>query len=363
MLKTLLIANRGEIAIRIARSAAEMGIATVAIFSEDDAQSLHTRKADKARGPARFGRGRLSRRRTDRRGRARPVAMRSIRATASSARTETSRGAAPRRELSFVGPSPETLDLFGDKARARAGREDQSTRVARDRGRRHARRRREVSDRRERPDHAQGAGGRRRARHAGRARGAGELEQAFERCRSEAQQAFGNGALYAEEFFERARHIEVQIVGDGTGAVSHLWDRECSLQRQRQKLIESAPALGLPEKLRQRLLDAAIALGKASHYKNLGTIEFLVDAGGSDRFAFIEANPRLQVEHTVTEEVTGLDLVRIQLDIAGGRALHDLHLEQKNVPSPRGVALQARVNLETMNADGSAAGRRHAHDL
>jgi len=318
MLKTLLIANRGEIAIRIARSAAEMGIATVAIFSEDDAQSLHTRKADKAVGLSGSG-----------------VAAyldgAQIVAAAKEAGCDaihpgygflSENGdfarACAAAGIVFVGPSPETLDLFGDKTKARALAEKTKVPVLRgtagDISLEEAAKFLAAANGPIMLKALAGGGG----RGMRVVRAADELEQAFERCRSEAQQAFGNGALYAEEFFERARHIEVQIVGDGTGAVSHLWDRECSLQRQRQKLIESAPALDLPEKLHQRLLDAAIALGHASHYKNLGTIEFLVDADGSDRFAFIEANPRLQVEHTVTEEVTGLDLVRIQLDIAAG---------------------------------------------
>jgi acetyl/propionyl-CoA carboxylase alpha subunit/acetyl-CoA carboxylase carboxyltransferase component len=352
MLKTLLIANRGEIAIRIARSAAEMGIATVAIFSEDDAQSLHTRKADSAVGLRGSGVAAY-------------LDAAQIVAAAQEAGCDaihpgygflSENGDFGRRcaeaGIVFVGPSPETLDLFGDKTKARALADKAKVPVLRGTAG-------DISLEEAAKSLAGGpimlkalAGGGGRGMRV--VRSASELDQAFERCRSEALAAFGNGALYAEEFFERARHIEVQIVGDGTGAVSHLWDRECSLQRQRQKLIESAPALGLPEKLHQRLLDAAIALGHAAHYKNLGTIEFLADAAGGDRFAFIEANPRLQVEHTVTEEVTGLDLVRIQLDIAAGKSLHDLHLEQKNVPAPRGVALQARVNLETMNADGSS---------
>ena len=183
------------------------------------------------------------------------------------------------------------------------------------------------------------------------------LEAAFTRCASEAQAAFGDGALYVEQLFPRARHVEVQIVGDASGAVSHLYDRECSLQRQRQKLIEIAPAVGVPEGVRRRLFEAAVTLGKAARYRGLGTIEFLVDpdAGGADaRFAFIEANARLQVEHTITEEVLGLDLVRAQLEIAGGRTLANLGLTQAEVPAPRGTAIQARVNLETMSADGGA---------
>src|SRR6202000_1811805 len=126
-------------------------------------------------------------------------------------------------------------------------------------------------------------------------------------------------------------------------------DRECSLQRARQKIVEIAPAVGIDENVRKKLWDAAVALAEAARYKSLCTIEFLVDG---DRFAFIEANARLQVEHTVTEEVTGLDLVRAQLEIANGKTLKDLHLPQGEVPSPRGVAIQSRITMETMTADG-----------
>ena len=149
------------------------------------------------------------------------------------------------------------------------------------------------------------------------------------------------------------------MIGDGTGAVSHVWERECSLQRQRQKIVEIAPAPHLPAGMRDRLLEAAVALAKAVKLRSLATIEFLVDAspdtaGRGPGFAFIEANPRLQVEHTVTEEVTGLDLVAAQLEIAKGRTLTSLGLEQIWIPMPRGIALQARLNMETMTADGGA---------
>ena len=179
-----------------------------------------------------------------------------------------------------------------------------------------------------------------------------DLKAAFARCTSEATSAFGNGDVYAEAYLSRAQHIEVQIVGDGA-AVSHLWDRDCSIQRQRQKLIEFAPAVAIPESLRAILLDAAVKIAAAQHYRGLGTIEFLVDAG-REQYFFIEANARLQVEHTVTEEVLGLDLVRLQLEIAAGASLAGLGLSQNDIPSPRGIAVQARVNMETMNDDGSA---------
>ena len=181
------------------------------------------------------------------------------------------------------------------------------------------------------------------------------MAAAYERGQSEARQAFGNADLYVEQFLSRARHVEVQIAGDGS-EIAHFWDRECSAQRQRQKLIETAPALGLTAELRTTLLELAVALGKAVKYRGLGTIEFLVDqnAGSATPFAFIEANPRLQVEHTVTESVTGLDLVRIQLQLAAGVSLAKLGLRQFAVAPPRGTAIEARVNLETMNADGTA---------
>ncbi|MDB5449131.1 MAG: biotin carboxylase, partial [Phenylobacterium sp.] len=348
-MKKLLIANRGEIAVRIARTAAEMGIATVAVFSEDDAASLHTRKADEAVGLTGSG----------------PAAYLDIAQMVGVALAQgcdaihpgygfLSENAAFARAcaeagVTFVGPTPETLELFGDKGRARALAEQCSVPVLAGTNGPTS-----LSD-------AQAffaatgpvmvkavAGGGGRGMRP--AQSMEELEAAFERCASEARAAFGNGDLYVEQFLPRARHIEVQIVGDGT-SVSHLWDRECSLQRQRQKVVEIAPADMLPDALRRRLFDAAVALGEASAYRSLGTMEFLVDG---ERFVFIEGNARLQVEHTVTEEVTGLDLVRIQLQIAAGRTLGDLELAQGQVPAPRGHAVQARVNLETMAADGSA---------
>src|SRR5262249_39151788 len=152
----------------------------------------------------------------------------------------------------------------------------------------------------------------------------------------------------------KARHVEVQVIGDGTGAVSHLWERECSVQRQRQKIIEVAPATTLSPEVRQTLLVAAVKLAAAAKYRGAGTFEFLVDATDNRPIAFIEANARLQVEHTVTEEVTGIDIVRAQLAIASGSTLASLALTQDKIASPRGIAVQARVNMETMAADGSA---------
>ena len=195
-------------------------------------------------------------------------------------------------------------------------------------------------------------------------RAAAELDEAYRRCRSEALPAFGNGDLYVEQLMPRARHIEVQIVGDGSGRVSHLGERDCSVQRRHQKLIEIAPCPSLPAALRGRIAADAVRMAGAVGYRNAGTFEFLVERGGRRRraassstgapsYAFIEANARLQVEHTVTEEVPGVDLVRIQLQIAAGRTLAELGLDQADVPAPRGFAIQARVNMETMQPDGT----------
>ena len=148
----------------------------------------------------------------------------------------------------------------------------------------------------------------------------------------------------------------MQIAGDGSGEVVHLWERECSAQRRYQKVVEIAPAPALPVEVRKALLDSAVRIARAANYRSLGTFEFLVDANsleGEPVFAFIETNPRLQVEHTVTEEVLGLDLVRMQLELATGRTLADLGLDRESVPTPRGFAIQARVNMETMQPDGS----------
>ena len=364
-LKTLLVANRGEIAIRIVRAAAEMGIG-------DRQRSFRGRRAVAAHPQGRQGRRAQGRRASP------PIS--------------TSRRSSPRRAkhgcdaihpgygflsenaafaracaeagLTFVGPAPETLELFGDKAAARA----LARRCERAGPARHRRPdqpgggprlpRRPWAGRR---DHDQGARRRRRARHARRCTDHDDLAAAYERCRSEAQAAFGNGDVYVERLFPRARHIEVQIVGDGTGAVTHLWERECSVQRQRQKLIEIAPAPGLRPAVRERLLDAAVpgwprprATATSAPSNSWSTPP--TDADDAP-FAFIEANPRLQVEHTVTEEVTGIDLVQIQLEIAGGATLADLGLMQASMPAPRGMAIQSRVNMETHGRRTAAPAR------
>jgi acetyl/propionyl-CoA carboxylase alpha subunit/acetyl-CoA carboxylase carboxyltransferase component len=347
----LLIANRGEVAVRVARTAAEMGIATVAVYSEDDAAALHTRVADDARPLA--GRGPRAYLDGDQ-------LLSIARDTACDALHPgygfLSENAAFARECAaagviFVGPEPRTLDLFGDKAEARgvARRADvpvlPGTAGPVDAAAAEAFRTALATDTAVVVKAVAGGGGR-----GLRVVGVGEpLAPAIERCASEADAAFGDGRVYVEQFLEGARHVEVQLAGDGD-VVVHLWHRECSLQRHRQKLIETAPALGLAPSVGDELLAAAVRLARASGLCSLATIEFLVRG---DDFFFIEANPRLQVEHTVTEAVTGLDLVSLQLAVAGGARLHTLALAPDTVPAPRGVALEARVHLETIAADGT----------
>src|SRR5712671_2353691 len=356
--RKLLIANRGEIAIRIACAAGESGLASVAIHPSDDALSLHVRAADESYEiPGRGARAYLDI----------EAVIAAAKATACDALHPgygfLSENALLARRCAeegivFVGPCPEALDLFGDKVEAK--------RLARRCGV-------PVIEGTSGPttlDEARaffaslGVGGAAmiKAIAGGGGRGmrivedASKLEEAYARCQSEAKAAFGNDQVYVERLIRKARHIEVQIIGDRFGAISHLWERECTIQRRNQKLIEVAPSPSLREALRSRIIEAAKQLASAARYDNLGTFEFLVDddAHGNDEpFAFIEANPRLQVEHTVTEEVLGIDLVKSQLAVAGGASLGSLGLAQPYVPRPRGYAIQLRVNMETMDETGA----------
>ena len=346
----LLIANRGEIAIRIARAAAELGIHTVAVFSEDDARSLHVRRADTAH-PLRGA------------GAAPYLDIDSIMAAAwdngcdaihpgygfLSENADFARACA-EGGLIFVGPSRETLALLGDKTEARALAITSGVPVAEGTGDGTT-----VSD-------AMGflaghASAMVKAVAGGGGRGMravtsdAELMDAFARGQAEALAAFGDDRLYLEALIPNARHIEVQILGDGTGAISHLGERECSLQRRYQNIVEIAPSPALDAVMRARIAGAAVTMAKRVNYLGLGTFEFLVTG---DDFVFIEANPRLQVEHTVTEAVYGIDLVKTQLRLADGNTLRDLGLEQHQIQPPRGHAIQMRINMETMTAAGGA---------
>ncbi len=369
-IRKLLIANRGEIAIRIARAAGEAGIASVAIYPADDGLSLHVRAADEACEIA----GRGARAYLDIEG-----VVAAAKASGCDALhpgygfLSENAGLARRCKdegIVFVGPSPEALELFGDKVEART--------LARRCGV-------PVIEGAEGPitlDEARaffaslgkGAAVMIKAMAGGGGRGmraveqASQLDDAYARCRSEAKAAFGSDGVYVERLIRKARHIEVQIIGDRHGGVSHLWERECTIQRRNQKLIEVAPSPSLSDALRSRIVDAAKQLAAAAHYDSLGTFEFLVDgesAGDDPAFAFIEANPRLQVEHTVTEEVLGVDLVRSQLAVASGATLASLGLTQAAVPAPRGYAMQLRINMEVMDENGMTkptGGRLSAFD-
>jgi len=168
------------------------------------------------------------------------------------------------------------------------------------------------------------------------------LDAMFAQASSEALNAFGDGRCFVEKYVEQPRHIEVQCLGDGTGNVVHLWDRDCSVQRRHQKVIELAPAEGVKPETRQKILNDAVRMLKDAKYRNAGTVEFLVDKHGNHYF--MEVNPRVQVEHTVTEEITGIDIVQNQIMIGSGKTLPELGLTQDQIPEPMGVAMQVRAS-------------------
>ncbi len=352
MIRSVLIANRGEVAIRVARACAALGVRSVAVFARDDAAGLHVRRADAA--VALPGQG--------------AAAYLDGTALVDAARAAGCDGLHPgygflsesaafaaacaAAGLAFIGPAPETLALLGDKTAARAlavrcgvavpagsggavGRDEAAAFLA---------------------TLPAGAGMMLKAVHGGGGRGmravgdAAGLPEAWAACQAEAQAAFGQPALYVEALIEHARHIEVQALGDGGGNPAVLGDRDCSVQRNRQKLIEIAPSPNLAPATRQALAEAALAMAAAAGLRGLCTFEFLLQPDG--RFVFIEANPRLQVEHTVTEEAYGFDLVAAQIRLAGGCALAELGLPPAS--APRDVAVQARINLEAMRPDGTA---------
>jgi len=361
-MRKLLVANRGEIAARILRAAAELGIPTVAVHATDDAASPHLDRADESRALA--GPGTAAHLDGER-----------IVAIAREAGCDAihpgygflAENAAFARRceaagIAFVGPDSATLDALGDKTRARAlaagcgiplldgsdgaisveeAHRFLATTVAGT-----------TSGTAAIVVKALAGGGGRGMRVV---RSADELDAAWLRCRSEARAAFGDDRLYVEVLLAPARHIEVQVLGDGSSTVA-LGERECSIQRRHQKLVEIAPCPSLAPGLRTRLVEAALRLARELRFRSAGTFEFLIEARAavldeSARWAFIEANPRLQVEHPVTEEVFGIDLVRAQLEIACGRSLAELGLAA--TPSPRGHAIEVRVNAESIDPDGS----------
>lgn len=369
-LQRILIANRGEIAIRIIRAACELGIETLSVAPEDDLACLHTRRSDcNIVLPGRGARAYLD-----------------ISAIIAAAKANNCDAVHPgygflsesaefarrckENGLAFIGPDAETLAVFGNKADARELA--RASEIATPEGVY-----KEVSAAEAEAFHKGLEAGAKvilKASAGGGGRGIrivddpAEIARAYERCSSEAEAAFGHGGVYIERYLPRARHIEVQIIGDGTGDVVHAWERECTLQRRHQKIVEIAPSPTLPEKVRKQITQDAVTLGVAAQYKGLGTVEFLAwqDSKKVWRHAFIEANPRIQVEHTVTEEVTGIDLVKEQIRIADGYTLRDLGLSQAAIPRPNGFAVQLRVNAERMTNKGQvlpSSGQITAFDL
>jgi acetyl-CoA carboxylase biotin carboxylase subunit len=342
MFKKILIANRGEIALRVISACRELGIRTVAIYSEADRDALHVRYADEdvCVGPYPSAASYLN-----------------ISAIVSAAEITEADAIHPGYgflsenayfaeilhdcHITFIGPSPEAIRKMGDKSLARrtvaaAGvptlpgspgpveSVDDAVAFARKAGYPVILK-------------ASAGGGGRGMRVA---RDERELATAFDTARAEAEKAFGNAEVYLEKYIENPRHVEFQVFGDSRGTLRHLGERECSIQRRHQKLIEEAPSAVLDEGLRKRMGEAAIAAARAVSYTNAGTVEFLLDEDG--KFYFMEMNTRLQVEHPITEEVTSLDLVKEQIAVAAGAPLSFGDRDM----NPRGHAIEFRVNAE-----------------
>src|SRR6266480_4631835 len=342
MFKKILIANRGEVALRVIVACRELGIRTVAVFSEADENSLHVKFADEdvCIGPPRSADSYLNV----------PAVISAAEITGADAihpgygfLSESAYLAevCEACHIKFIGPDPQVIRLMGDKARARrvmrkAGvpilpgsdgpidNEDKALKLAKDIGF---------------PVIVKAtAGGGGRGMRVVRA--APELSHAVKTAQREAEAAFGVGDVYIEKYIESPRHIEFQILGDHFGAVVHLGERECSIQRRHQKLMEESPSPALSDKMRRKMGAIVIDAAKAVQYTNAGTFEFLMDPDG--RFYFMEANTRLQVEHPVTEMVTGVDIVKEQIRIAAGERLS---LKQGEVTF-NGHAIECRVNAE-----------------
>src|SRR3954469_7680519 len=351
-MKKLLVANRSEIAIRVFRAATELGLTTVAVYTYEDRFSLHRFKADESYliGPEEGGepvKGYLN--------------IEGLIAIAKDVGADAIHPgygflaenahlarACKENGITFVGPTAELLETFGDKTAAKKlavktnvptvpGTEDALSEF------------KAVKAAATKIGYpiiikASFGGGGRVMRVV---KNAEELQGKLEEAQREAGAAFGRAEVFVEKYIGRAKHIEVQILGDQHGRLVHLWERDCSVQRRHQKVVEIAPGINLPLALRQRICDAAVRLCKAVRYQSAGTVEFLVDVGRRE-FYFIEVNPRIQVEHTVTEMVTGVDLVRSQILIAQGHAMHEapVGIPAQEKLDPRGFAMQCRVTTE-----------------
>jgi acetyl-CoA carboxylase biotin carboxylase subunit len=359
MFNKVLIANRGEIALRIICACRELGIKTVAVYSQADEHSLHVRFADEdvCIGPARSLDSYLNV----------PAIISAAEITGADAihpgygfLSESAYLAevCEACHIKFIGPYPNVIRLMGDKARARRAMkkagvpvlpgsdgpvqgEEQAVKIAKELGY-------PVIIK------AVAGGGGRGMRVV---RGPDELTKAFRTAMREAEAAFGVGDVYLEKYVENPRHIEIQVLGDHHGNVVHLGERECSIQRRHQKLIEEAPSIALTEKQRRKLGATVVDAARAVQYSNAGTFEFLMDPGG--HFYFLEANTRLQVEHPVTEFVTGVDIVKEQIQIAAGRRLS---FRQSDI-EVSGHAIECRINAEDPDTFVPSPGVIHAFSV
>ncbi|MGT2751325.1 acetyl-CoA carboxylase biotin carboxylase subunit [Streptococcus orisasini] len=343
MFKKILIANRGEIAVRIIRAARELGIATVAVYSEADKKSLHTLLADEAVciGPAKS---------TDSYLNMNAVLSAAIVTGAEAIHpgfgflSENSKFATMCEEMriKFIGPAASVMDKMGDKINARTEMIKAGVPVipGSDGEVFTAEEALKIADKIGYPVmlKASAGGGGKGIRKVDKKE---DLTAAFESASQEALAAFGNGAMYLEKVIYPARHIEVQILGDSFGHIIHLGERDCSLQRNNQKVLEESPSIAIGKTLRGKMGDAAVRAAKAVEYENAGTIEFLLDEA-SGQFYFMEMNTRVQVEHPVTEFVTGVDIVKEQIRIAAGQ---ELAYQQEDIQIS-GHAIECRINAE-----------------
>ena len=343
MFRKILIANRGEIAVRIIRAARELGIDTVAVYSTADKEALHTLLADEAVciGPAKS---------TDSYLNMNAVLSAAVLTGAEAIHpgfgflSENSKFATMCEEvgIKFIGPSGAVMDLMGDKINARAQMIKAKVPVipGSDGEVHTSEEALEVAEKIGYPVmlKASAGGGGKGIRKVEKPE---DLVAAFESASSEAKAAFGNGAMYMERVIYPARHIEVQILADQQGHVVHLGERDCSLQRNNQKVLEESPSVAIGKTLRQQIGDAAVRAAESVGYENAGTIEFLLDEAKGE-FYFMEMNTRVQVEHPVTEFVTGVDIVKEQIKIADGQ---ELSFSQEDVEI-RGHAIECRINAE-----------------
>ncbi|MBI5464407.1 MAG: acetyl-CoA carboxylase biotin carboxylase subunit [Ignavibacteriales bacterium] len=344
MFKKILIANRGEIALRVIRAARELGIKTVAVYSEADRYSLHVRFADEAVciGPPASKESYLNI----------PRLMAAAEVTNADAihpgygfLAENANFAdiCASTGLSFIGPSPDAITQMGDKALAKESMRKAGVPVVPGSDG-------IISDSKEAKKIASDigfpviikatAGGGRGMRIV---RELGELENAFKTASHEAETAFGNPAVYIEKYVEEPRHVEIQVMGDRHGTVQHFGERDCSIQRRHQKLVEESPSPALTPEIREAMGAAAIKGAKGVKYVGAGTIEFLLDK--HKNFYFMEMNTRIQVEHPVTEEVYGIDLLKMQIEVAAGLKLKSFKSK------PQWHAIECRINAEDPNHD------------